>query len=248
MLQDIGLSERESKAYLSLLRKGKSSIGFIVQDSGIPRSKIYEVLNRLIEKGLVSFALEGKIKVFFAVPPKRLNEFIEDEIEKKQSKLKEIIEKLEEIKPKSSGYSVEILVGKRGLKAFFNMLLDIKKGETIYQIGYYKLPEITSEEFWEKFHEKRVEKGIYAKALHYHEAWEKTKHKPREKMEKRPLPKGFESPLVIVFAGDIVGNIIITSQEQIVFLIKSKEVTENYTKYFDLLWKDSKERIKENFL
>src|SRR3989338_7085356 len=156
MLQDIGLSERESKAYLSLLRKGKSSIGFIVQDSGIPRSKIYEVLNRLIEKGLVSFALEGKIKVFFAVPPKRLNEFIEDEIEKKQSKLKEIIEKLEEIKPKSSGYGVEILVGKRGLKAFFNMLLDIKKGETIYQIGYYKLPEITSEEFWEKFHEKRV--------------------------------------------------------------------------------------------
>ena len=58
-LEWIGLNKSETKVYLSLLRLGASSTGPIINDSKTANSKIYEVLDKLIHKGLVSFLVSG---------------------------------------------------------------------------------------------------------------------------------------------------------------------------------------------
>lgn len=50
-LQDLGLTEYEAKAYLALLEDSPLSGYAISKHSGVPRSKIYEVLDSLVRKG-----------------------------------------------------------------------------------------------------------------------------------------------------------------------------------------------------
>ncbi|RMD45562.1 TrmB family transcriptional regulator, partial [Candidatus Pacearchaeota archaeon] len=53
LLKEIGLTNGETKVYLSLIKIGESTVGPIAKKSGVSLSKIYEILNNLIKKGLV---------------------------------------------------------------------------------------------------------------------------------------------------------------------------------------------------
>ena len=68
ILQGLGFSPYESKAYLALL-SGKSPAGGyeIARRAGIPSSKIYETLERLVTKGAVS-SIEGETTLYVPVP------------------------------------------------------------------------------------------------------------------------------------------------------------------------------------
>jgi len=68
-LQELGLNRRESICYTALLELGSSKTGAIVKKTGIPSSKIYEILDKLINRGLVSYIKIGKIKHYQASDP-----------------------------------------------------------------------------------------------------------------------------------------------------------------------------------
>ncbi len=57
-LRDIGLGENEAKLYLALVKRHPASGYELARASGVPSSKVYEVLGRLREKDLV-FATDG---------------------------------------------------------------------------------------------------------------------------------------------------------------------------------------------
>jgi sugar-specific transcriptional regulator TrmB len=56
-LTQLGLTDGEARVYLSLLKIGLSKVGPIVRDSHVSYSKIYDVLERLGMKGLVSHVI-----------------------------------------------------------------------------------------------------------------------------------------------------------------------------------------------
>ena len=70
-LKDMGLSENEAKTYLALLRMGPSNASGIVQKTNIHRINIYDILNRLQDKGLVSYVFNGKRKQYEASSPEQ---------------------------------------------------------------------------------------------------------------------------------------------------------------------------------
>jgi len=67
-LQKLGLSTAESIVYLNLLKKNNFTASEIAKVSGISRSKIYEILNKLIHKGLCLEIL-GSLKKYSPVNP-----------------------------------------------------------------------------------------------------------------------------------------------------------------------------------
>lgn len=67
-LQDIGLNAYESRAYLVLIGHPHFKALEVAGRANIPRQKIYEVLDSLIEKGFVQ-VVQGKAKQFSAVEP-----------------------------------------------------------------------------------------------------------------------------------------------------------------------------------
>ena len=52
-VQELGFTEYEAKAYLALLTEAPLSGYRVAQRSGVPRSKVYEVLEGLVERGTV---------------------------------------------------------------------------------------------------------------------------------------------------------------------------------------------------
>ncbi|HPO49034.1 MAG TPA: helix-turn-helix domain-containing protein, partial [Spirochaetota bacterium] len=71
---DIGFSENEAKAYLSLLEEYPVTAYETAKKSNIPTSKIYGVLSKLLSKGIILEVNENQKKKYI---PKEPEKFIE---------------------------------------------------------------------------------------------------------------------------------------------------------------------------
>lgn len=90
ILEEIGLSKREKDTYIALLELGQSHANEIVAKSNIPYSKIYEVLERLIKKGLVNSVVVDNRRQYSASDPNILMDYLKE----KENKLNSILPKL----------------------------------------------------------------------------------------------------------------------------------------------------------
>ena len=68
-LHDIGLNAYESSAYMVLIGRVQFKALEVAGRANIPRAKIYDVLNSLVDKGFVR-VMYGKVKQFSAVEPR----------------------------------------------------------------------------------------------------------------------------------------------------------------------------------
>ena len=57
-LKELGLSKGQISVYSAVLELGISSLNKIQEKTGIERRNIYDILNKLIEKGLISYTVE----------------------------------------------------------------------------------------------------------------------------------------------------------------------------------------------
>lgn len=70
-IQKLGFSQYESKAYLSLLQHSPVTGYELSKRSGVPRSMIYEVINKLIDRGAVYTIPSDPLK-YTPVPAREL--------------------------------------------------------------------------------------------------------------------------------------------------------------------------------
>ena len=71
-LSKLGFSPSEIKIYLHLLKTGSSYANKISSETKINRTNVYEALDRLIAKGVISFITRNKVKWFEAKSPKSI--------------------------------------------------------------------------------------------------------------------------------------------------------------------------------
>lgn len=68
MLTRFGFTDYETKVYETLHRVGKPMTGYaLAKESGVPRGKIYEVLHRLVDKGIILESATGTKSEYQAV-------------------------------------------------------------------------------------------------------------------------------------------------------------------------------------
>ena len=111
-LKQIGLKEKEIKIYLAILKLGSVSAQNIAVETGIKRTTVYLVLERLKQIGLVGEIIQKNKKIFFAEKPEKLLKISaqkKKEIEKEEERIKDILPQLERIlKNKNAGTKEEI--------------------------------------------------------------------------------------------------------------------------------------------
>ena len=115
-LKGIGLNKYERHLWIALLRKGVASAGELAEISNVPRSRCYDVLATLADKGF-SMIQPGKPIKYVAIEPVKALDRAKQHEEKKAKDTCQKIEKL-----KTSPFAKE-------LKAIFNDDLDIQKPE-----------------------------------------------------------------------------------------------------------------------
>lgn len=245
ILEEIGLTKTEIKIYLTLLKIGQSTTTKIIKESGIHASKVYEFLDKLIQKGLVSYVIKSNKKHFSATEPGFLKEFLKEkqrEIVEQEKEIDIILPQLHSIK-KSGEETIqsEIYEGLRGIKSIYEKILStLKKGETQFVMGAPRIGNELIEGFLLDWHKRRIKKGIRCKYIYDSDV--KDYGKVREEMpftEVRYLPKKMVSPVWIEIFEKyvIIGHI--KGRNAVLFLIKDREIAKGYLDYFDLIWKSS---------
>src|SRR3989344_7048346 len=200
---EIGLSENEAEIYLALLSLGPSLVSKIVKKTRINRTNIYDRLEKLISKGLVSYVIKNNRKHFYASEPSRILRYL-DEKQNKINEEKEAIEKmlpaLEKIQPVKEEESVEVYEGKEGLKTILENIIRSKKDILTYG-SEGNFSNVLS--FYFKHYLQRLEKmGIKMKVLfNYDSAKKPFKWKFAEA---RYLPKLYKTPTETTIYGDKV--------------------------------------------
>ncbi|MBZ0157345.1 MAG: hypothetical protein K8I29_14185 [Alphaproteobacteria bacterium] len=86
-LMEIGFSEYEARTYVALLMHNPATAYELARASGIPSSKIYQVLTKLLERGVVSSLGEEGTKRYIPMDPE---EYIEGHRSRTEATLKSL--------------------------------------------------------------------------------------------------------------------------------------------------------------
>lgn len=229
LLQDAGLSPQETDVYLVLLRLGSVPVSRIAKETGLHRTNIYDTLEKLKEKGLVSSIDIKSVKYFKSVDPSRILEYLEEKKESIQKIMPDLV-KLSDLPREQT--NVEVFKGKEGIKTVWN---DIQNtGKDVLWIG----AEVKFEEILPDYAKRMIKscnaKGLRERAILKRE--EADKVTPFKKHEYRYLPKNYKVPTFFIVYGKKVA-IFVWTLPYFVILIDNKDISDTYRDYFEFMWK-----------
>jgi len=233
-LEEAGLTTTEAKIYIMLLEQGASLAGTISRNTGIHRRSVYDAIERLIEKGLVSYIKTNNRKHFEAADPGRLLEIMKE----KESNIRTIIPELE-LKKNLSKEKKETLFfrGRLALKTLFDD--QIKTGKEILIFGAaVQAPDILKY-YFPHFDKARVKKKINVKIIFDESARGNEYVKKIPLAQVRFVPKEYASPAATNIYGDNIA-IVHWSENPMAVLIREKGIADGYRNYFKLMWKIAK--------
>jgi len=241
LIEELGLSKNESKIYLFLLKKGSTTTGAIIKETGVSNSRVYESLNSLISKGLVSYTIQKDGKHFQAADPTKFLE-IEEERKKKIEKILPDLIKLKSFE--ATEIKNAIYEGFEGFKTAFKKIIDdCPTNGTIHILGFSEQPFAMESLriFLANMNLKSAQKKQKLKIL-MDISLKQTVGKDRAKekfTEVKYMPKGYVSPAAIDIFEDYV-YIFLWEEKPFVFMIKNKGIADSFKQYFSFLWKISK--------
>jgi len=237
-LLKIGLTEGESKVYASLLELGPSTVGPLIKRSGVAHSNVYTILDKLLEKGIITVIVKNGIRTFQAVSPVNLSKYLEKkqlELDEQKEILKRAIPRIEELERTFSKQEAMLFIGIRGLTAAYKEL--------------FKDATDKDENLWIYVHDE-----LYAKVsdkFYLHQWFElakdiKSKGISNEEYGKSPFIKVFRKKYEFRFVtfplfshGEVFKDrfLLISWEDPIIsVLVKAKHVSDNFRKYFHSVW------------
>lgn len=243
ILEDTDFTEGESKVYLALLELGESKVGPLIKSSGISRSKVYDILERLIAKSVVSKVEKNGVTVYQSLPPHSILNIIrkkEEELKREEKTLQDILPQLSLLQP-TEKVNVVIYEGYEGFKAMIDRTVQeltskdtydamgigqTTKGMTFYAKRIYETQKI------KKFKARSIfdEKGVF-KAVERKTKWH----------EMKILPKGWNTPALFTIYSNTVGIHLGKDDSIISILIKNEDIAKSFRTSFEAMWKISKE-------
>jgi sugar-specific transcriptional regulator TrmB len=232
-LLKLGLAHNEAEVYSSLIQLGPTTAGEIIKKSQLHRNIVYDNLERLIQKGLVSFVVIRRVKHFQTTAVKEIREYIEEqkkEMNEKEGAFRELIYYLEKKKESKENAEASIYHGKIGLKSVFEELVIPGKELLIFATGWGM--KKTMGAYYEQWHLKLRENKVKGRAL----LSKKMKQTEKFPYALRYLPEEFTLPSTILIYGNKVINVI-WQEEPITIVLSSQKIAVSYKKYFELLWK-----------
>ncbi|MFH1408603.1 MAG: helix-turn-helix domain-containing protein [Nanoarchaeota archaeon] len=241
ILERIGLTGNEAKLYLALLELGSVPAGPLIKKAGMHRAAVYDLLDLLIDKGLVSYVVKANRKYFEAAHPSRLLEYVDTKkqmLDEKRKALETVLPQLE-MKRKLSKEPQEgtIYKGKKGLKSIFEAVLNENKPWHVFgATGQFK--ELFPA-YYIHFHRRRAKKKIPLNIIFNENLRKEQREKELDMCTLKYLPESYITPSTTYVYGDKVA-IILWSTEPMAFLMRSQQVADSYRGFFSILWNVAK--------
>jgi len=238
-LKELGLSNGQISVYSAVLELGAAHMNKIQERTRIERRNIYDILNKLIQRGLVTYVLEDQKRVYRCTHPSHICEEISTKklaLDKLEKQIPQISAFFEASKP---GINVQVFKGHDAFKALLNETL---QHDASYWMGANSSIEQTHLKTWFKqwmrrrAEQKRLMYDLANFSTHFEDCspYDVPEHKKQFYKYGR-LPLDLRSFITILIFGNKVAQII-WGTEPYAFVVESKEVKESYMKYFNQFW------------
>ena len=245
-LKALGLTDGEIKVYFALIELGETTTGPVVDKSGVSVSKVYIILDKLAEKGLVSHILKKKTKYFRAVTPKRLLDYVNEKQKQLTTLKKDIEELVPQLEAKQNSALTEetaqIFDGLRGIQTARERTLQIlQKGDEMWIVGVSQYAYDKLQGYFFDYHQRRHKKGIICKFI-FNEAVRETYGKIAGKYplsEVRYLPPGITTYSWMEIYADTL-TVGLNYQKSFSVVIENQVVADSFREYVRLLWSIAK--------
>ena len=232
-LEEVGFDEKEIQVYLSLLRIGETTATKISRETKIERTLVYYIIEKLINRGLVSFKLKNNVKYYSASNPEKILE----EIREKEKSFLKVLPFLEKIRKQAYEEDVRVDIYKEtaGLKAVMNDMF--KRAREFLILGEQRQIQkhypIIYQQYLRRLKDHKIKEKVIIREDLRGKIW-KSKNS-----EFRYISKDLLSPTTTLIYDD---KILITIWEKPMFniLITSKKVADSFRSYFTHFWKIAK--------
>lgn len=158
-MKKLGLSEYEVKAYLKLLEEYPVNGYALSKNSGIPRSRIYEVLDSLKNKQMVFEQIEEKTTLYRPLEPRllvnKLRNNYDDILSNVDGYTKKIYSK------KQDDNKLIVITGREKIIDFLNLLISEAKQRIAVSIWEEEIKEIS------KALDEAIERGVKLKGIYF---------------------------------------------------------------------------------
>lgn len=234
-LSKIGLTQGEIKVYLALIKHGAQSKSHLANKANVSSSKVYEIAEKLIKKGLAGSFLKNNVTYYTATNPLFLKEYIEGKekaLRKEKKIVEEILPQLQSFKDSTEKeVSFELYEGWKGLQNEVSRALEITpKGSNVYGISI-QFPQIS---FISNFYRKIKQKKIKLKMI---STGKKEKVKTSKSIEIKHLP-GISNIGMGLYPDRVLIQVL--DGEPINLTIKHPKIVKSFKQIYDLLWKTAK--------
>jgi sugar-specific transcriptional regulator TrmB len=236
-LEKLGLNRNESKVYLALLGKGQATASELVKFLGVHRNIIYDNLEKLIEKGLVSYLTEGTKRKFSAENPEAIIEFLntkKENLEEEITVAKMMLPEIAAILSKNKERQEAALF--RGIKGIKKILSEILNAKEFWVMGVSNESVSTlGETYWENFNKKISSFKIKENLLFNSNFENMVGVKNTAYRKHKILPSQLTQPTeIMMFDNKVV--IIVYAESPLAILIDNSQLFNTFRKQFDFLW------------
>lgn len=232
-LQELGFDDKETRVYLALLKLGETTATKISQETKIERTLVYYIIEKLLNRGLISFKLKNNVKFYSASNPERILE----ELKEKEKSLQNILPFLERLQKTTPSEEVKVDIFKEidGLKAVMNDMF--RYGKEFLVLGeegqVQKNYPIIYKQYLRRLKENNIKEKVIVREDFRGKIWQS------ENTIFRYISKDLLSPTTTLIYGN---KALITIWEKPMFniLITSNKIADSYRSYFKHLWKVAK--------
>ncbi len=244
LFESLKFSEKESGIYVVLLEVGSARAQDIAKRTGINRTTVYDILEVLLSKGLVSKYKKASSSYFNALDPKNLLSYLDREKEEESRQIEKRKEKVTELMPQllslqniyPSRPKVQFYEGEKGMREAYEdtlttngMILAYANVETMHE----GLPN-----FFPEYYKRRASKKIFIRAIvpQNQLSIERSRLDQQEMREIRFLPDEDMtfSPEVNIYNNKVL---IASWKEKMAIITESKEHADLQKLAFDLVWR-----------
>jgi len=234
ILIDLGLSVNEAKIYQTLNTLGMTTITTIAKECKLHRSNVYDSIQKLVEKGLVSYIYKDKTAYYEANDPQCLVRMLKEKEIKLNALLPQLMLNQKLAVSKGNAHIYE------GAQAFNRILYEfLEYNEPILSYGIPKIAPEIMKTMIPHFHNERLKRKIPMKHIYNFAAKERIAFLNKMKYTyAKCLPEHFNSQVSTNICGDQV-VLALWIKPAMIIQIKNQAIADSYKQYFSLLWESS---------
>jgi sugar-specific transcriptional regulator TrmB len=235
-LENLGLTENESRVYFASLSLGPTTIQKISRTAEVKRTTVYTVIESLRKKGLININIEGLKKTFVAESPERLEVIVDEKRDQLRSQLPEF---LSLFNLKGGESVVKYYEGREAIKSVYESnIRDIRPNEKYMVVSNADRVFDIYGKWFDKFVERRGKLNIDIRMILQDSEWSRN-YKKYERNYNHVIKFLPEET-------DLVTNLVITPQRVLIhqlnapiigIVIENKSVIKMHQEMFEVLWK-----------